>query len=54
LRPICFAVKVNHVPVAIIPGGVVHDLPDDLAAGLVAEPMALTTWHDITPLARNE
>ena len=37
-----------------ISGGVVHDLPADLAAMLVAEPAALATWEDITPLARNE
>ncbi|WP_295165592.1 YdeI/OmpD-associated family protein [uncultured Brevundimonas sp.] len=37
-----------------IPGGVVHDLPDDLRASLVAAPDALATWGDITPLARNE
>ncbi|MET3781565.1 uncharacterized protein YdeI (YjbR/CyaY-like superfamily) [Brevundimonas sp. 1080] len=37
-----------------IPGGVVHDLPDDLRASLVAAPDALATWRDITPLARNE
>ena len=40
--------------VANIPGGVVHTLPDDLAAALVACPTALATWHDITPLARNQ
>jgi uncharacterized protein YdeI (YjbR/CyaY-like superfamily) len=37
-----------------IAGGVVHDLPDDLAAALVAQPAALAAWEDITPLARNE
>ena len=37
-----------------IPGGVVHDLPDDLAAALKCDPEALATWHDITALARNE
>jgi len=37
-----------------IPGGLVHDLPDDLRASLVAAPGALATWRDITPLARNE
>lgn len=35
-------------------GGVVHDLPDDLAGAIRAEPAVLATWHDITPLARNE
>jgi uncharacterized protein YdeI (YjbR/CyaY-like superfamily) len=37
-----------------LPGGVVHDLPDDLADALVAHPQALATWTDITSLARNE
>ena len=37
-----------------IPAGVVHALPADLEAALQARPEALTTWHDITPLARNE
>jgi hypothetical protein len=37
-----------------IAGGVVHDLPPDLKAALVAHPAALATWRDITPLARNE
>ena len=38
----------------LIPGGVVHDLPRDLAEALTASPQALATWGDITPLARNE
>lgn len=37
-----------------IPGGVVHDLPPDLKKALSADPQALATWRDITPLARNE
>lgn len=37
-----------------IPGGVVHELPMDLGAALSANPKALATWKDITPLARNE
>ncbi len=37
-----------------LPGGVVHELPEDLAAALEATPGALATWRDITPLARNE
>ena len=37
-----------------LPGGVVHDLPDDFAAALRSDAQALGTWHDITPLARNE
>jgi uncharacterized protein YdeI (YjbR/CyaY-like superfamily) len=37
-----------------IPGGVVHELPDDLKAALARDGAALATWDDITPLARNE
>ncbi len=38
----------------VIPGGVVHELPDDLGEALRSRPEALATWEDITPLARNE
>jgi uncharacterized protein YdeI (YjbR/CyaY-like superfamily) len=37
-----------------LPGGVVHELPDDLREGLEGSPTALAAWQDITPLARNE
>jgi uncharacterized protein YdeI (YjbR/CyaY-like superfamily) len=37
-----------------LPGGVVHELPDDLREALTANPVALRAWKDITPLARNE
>lgn len=37
-----------------LPGGKVHDLPDDLAAALDADEPAKATWLDITVLARNE
>jgi uncharacterized protein YdeI (YjbR/CyaY-like superfamily) len=37
-----------------VPGGVVHELPDDLRETLVASASALHAWNDITPLARNE
>ena len=37
-----------------IPGGAVHDLPDDLRRALQLDPGALATWSDITTLARNE
>ena len=37
-----------------IPGGTVHQLPADFASALKGDPAALTTWRDITPLARNE
>ena len=36
-----------------IPGGTVHDLPDDVRAGLT-EGGVLAQWRDLTPLARNE
>lgn len=34
--------------------GVVHIVPPDLHTALTAVPAALTTWEDVTPLARNE
>ncbi len=37
-----------------LPGGVVHKLPGDLRAALIANSRALYAWKDITPLARNE
>ena len=37
-----------------LPGGVVHDLPEDLANALRLDSDARGTWDDITPLARNE
>ncbi len=37
-----------------VPGGVVHELPQDLREALVANRTALGAWADITPLARNE
>ena len=39
---------------AALPGGVVHELPDDLREGLVVSEVAVEAWKDITPLARNE
>jgi uncharacterized protein YdeI (YjbR/CyaY-like superfamily) len=37
-----------------ISAGVVHALPADLEAALLADRMALESWEEITPLARNE
>jgi hypothetical protein len=37
-----------------IPGGVVHDVPDDLRKALAADANALAAWESLTPLARNE
>jgi uncharacterized protein YdeI (YjbR/CyaY-like superfamily) len=37
-----------------VPGGAVHKLPADLRKTLIANPIALKAWEDITPLARNE
>jgi hypothetical protein len=31
-----------------VPGGVVHQLPEDLRAALVANPAALDAWKDIS------
>ncbi len=39
---------------ATLPGGVVHELPEDLRDGLATSTVALAAWLDITPLARNE
>jgi uncharacterized protein YdeI (YjbR/CyaY-like superfamily) len=38
----------------IVSGGVVHGLPGDLEDALKCDREALSTWEDITPLARNE
>ncbi len=35
-------------------GGVVHDMYEALEEALIRSPLALKTWEDITPLARNE
>jgi hypothetical protein len=37
-----------------VPGGVVHELPEDLRQALIVNTPALEAWSDITPLARNE
>ena len=37
-----------------LPGGVVHELPEDLREALIANSATLEAWTDITPLARNE
>tara|TARA_R110002096_G_scaffold160973_3_gene327301 strand:- start:2579 stop:2875 length:297 start_codon:yes stop_codon:yes gene_type:complete len=34
--------------------GVVHDVPEDIASVLTAEPALLEKWNGLTPLARNE
>ena len=34
--------------------GVVHEMPADLRAALVANPRVLALWNDNTPLGRNE
>ena len=38
----------------ILPGGVVHSLPEDLQKTLLTSDVAKEAWEDITPLARNE
>ena len=45
---------VGRVSGSRVSGGVVHKLPRDLRAALIANPTALDAWNDITPLARNE
>lgn len=37
-----------------VSSGVVHTIPADLKAALVADPQALSAWESLTPLARNE
>ncbi len=37
-----------------IAGGLVHNLPTDLQAALIYNEKALSTWQDLTPIARNE
>lgn len=37
-----------------VSSGVVHDVPQDLRAALIAASPALAVWEDITPIARNE
>jgi uncharacterized protein YdeI (YjbR/CyaY-like superfamily) len=37
-----------------IPGGVVHELPEDVENALLADAPALAAWGTLTPLARNE
>lgn len=44
----------GSVSTKTVPGGVVHELPDDLRAELTKSTEALLAWVDITPLARNE
>jgi uncharacterized protein YdeI (YjbR/CyaY-like superfamily) len=34
--------------------GVVHSVPEDLRKALFSDRVALSSWEDITPLARNE
>lgn len=34
--------------------GTVHKVPADLQKAIIARPVALAAWNDITPLARNE
>ncbi len=37
-----------------IPGGLVHEVPEDLKRALGADPKSLRVWESLTPLARNE
>ena len=38
----------------VIPAGVVHEIPKDLRALLLANSELLAAWVDLTPLARTE
>ncbi len=57
-RPARYPACVSSPPlpggVVHVPGGVVHELPEDLRKALSSSPVALDAWNDITPLARNE
>jgi uncharacterized protein YdeI (YjbR/CyaY-like superfamily) len=45
----------NVMKTATLPIGTVHNtLPDDWRKALLENQSAVTLWHDITPLARNE
>jgi uncharacterized protein YdeI (YjbR/CyaY-like superfamily) len=46
--------QLRHASNQRVPGGVVHELPPDLHRALIANPVALEAWKDITSLARNE
>ncbi|PKN46039.1 MAG: hypothetical protein CVU59_07250 [Deltaproteobacteria bacterium HGW-Deltaproteobacteria-17] len=37
-----------------IPGGTVHELPEDFRRAIESNPQVRSLWADITPLARNE
>ena len=37
-----------------LPGGTVHELPEDLRNTLASDTEALAAWEALTPLARNE
>lgn len=37
-----------------LPGGKVHELPEDLSVALIADETAKAAWTSITTLARNE
>jgi len=39
---------------SIIPGGTVHKIPSEFKKILSSKPKALSTWLNLTPLARNE
>lgn len=43
-----------HLTPKTLPGGVVHELPNDFHGAIEADATARSLWLDITPLARNE
>jgi len=42
------------MPKTAISAGVAHKMPADLQKALTADELALESWEDLTPLARNE
>lgn len=44
----------KRIEINKIAGGVAHKLPADLKNALLSNPLALSAWENITPLARNE
>ena len=42
------------MPTPSLATGVVHTVPADMRAALLADPRLVEAWNDLTPLARNE
>lgn len=48
------ATKATKTTKTAIAGGLVHEVPDDLRAALVARPATLARWEALSPIGRNE